>query len=154
MKNWILVALIVAVFGGGWWAGSVQEQTSWQAEKLAMASARDKQINAAREIETSMREQITKVQEDAAEREKRITADAAAAGGVADGLRREIANLRRSLSAATSEANRHTADAALDVFQQCADEYRAVAQAADQHASDAMTLEQAWLISDQSFSRR
>ena len=144
MKNWILAAVVAAVFIGGWWAGSMHEQSSWQAEKLAMAATRDKQINEARKADAAMREQIRRAQEDARKREEKLVADAAAAGRAADGLRSQIASLRRGLSAATTEANRRTADAALDVFQQCADEYRAVAQAADQHASDAVTLDQAW----------
>ena len=144
MKNWILAAVVAAVFIGGWWAGSMHEQSSWQAEKLAMAATRDKQINEARRAEAAMREQVRKAQEDARKREEKLVADAAAAGRAADGLRSQIASLRRGLSAATTEANRRTADAALDVFQQCADEYRAVAQAADRHANDAMTLDQAW----------
>lgn len=148
MKNWILAAVVAAVFAGGWWAGSVHEQAGWQAEKLAMSAERDRQINEARRAEAAMREQIMKAQEDAAEREKRMVADAAAAGRAADGLRGEIASLRRGLSAATAEANRRTADAALDVFQQCSDEYRAVAQAADGHANDAVTLDQAWPASE------
>ena len=144
MKNWILAAVVAAVFIGGWWAGSMHEQSSWQAEKLAMAATRDKQINEARKADAAMREQIRRAQEDARKREETLVADAAAAGRAADGLRSQIASLRRGLSAATAEANRRTADAALDVFQQCADEYRAVAQAADRHANDAMTLDQAW----------
>ena len=148
MKNWILAAVVAAVFIGGWWAGSMHEQSSWQAEKLAMAATRDKQINEARKADAAMREQIRRAQEDARKREETLVADAAAAGRAADGLRSQIASLRRGLSAATTEANRRTADAALDVFQQCADEYRAVAQAADQHASDAVTLDQAWPASE------
>ena len=148
MKNWILAAVVAAVFIGGWWAGSMHEQSSWQAEKLAMAATRDKQINEARRAEAAMREQVRKAQEDARKREEKLVADAAAAGRAADGLRGEIASLRRGLSAAGAEANRRTADAALDVFQQCADEYRAVAQAADRHASDAVTLDQAWPASE------
>ena len=148
MKNWILAAVVAAVFIGGWWAGSMHEQSSWQAEKLTMAATRDKQINEARKADAAMREQIRWAQEDARKREETLVADAAAAGRAADGLRSEIAGIRRGLSAATAEANRRTADAALDVFQQCADEYRAVAQAADQHASDAVTLDQAWPASE------
>ncbi|MCG8999786.1 hypothetical protein LH427_15890 [Laribacter hongkongensis] len=144
MKNWILAAVVAAVFVGGWLVGSTHEQASWQAQKLAMEDARNQQINAARKAEAAMREQIRRAQEDARKREETLVADAAAAGRAADGLRSQIASLRRGLSAATAEANRRTADAALDVFQQCTDEYRAVAQAADQHASDAVTLDQAW----------
>ncbi|MBP8812258.1 MAG: hypothetical protein KBE25_03190 [Laribacter sp.] len=113
-----------------------------------MAATRDKQINEARKAEAAMHAQVRKAQEDAQKREQKLVADAAAAGRAADGLRSQIASLRRGLSTAGAEANRRTADAALDVFQQCADEYRAVAQAADQHASDAMTLDQAWPVPD------
>ena len=148
MKNWIVAACVVAVFMGGWWAGTVHEQASWLAEKLAMSAERDKQINTAPKAEAEMREQVRKAQEYAQKREEKLVADAAAAGRAADGLRDEISGLRRGLSAATAEANRRTADVALDVFQQCADEYRAVAQAADQHASDAVTLDQAWPASE------
>ena len=148
MKNWILAAVVAAVFIGGWWAGSMHEQSSWQAEKLAMAATRDKQINEARRAEAAMREQVRKAQEDARKREEKLVADAAAAGRAADGLRREIASLRHGLSAATSEANRYTADSALDVFGECVERYQAVAQAADGHANDAVTLDQAWPVSD------
>ena len=60
MKNWILAAVVAAVFIGGWCAGSTHEQSSWQAEKLAMAATRDKQINEARRAEAAMREQVRK----------------------------------------------------------------------------------------------
>ncbi|MCG9040223.1 phage tail tape measure protein [Laribacter hongkongensis] len=56
--------------------------------------------------------------------------------------------LGKRLFAATSEANRYTADTALDVFGECVERYRAVAQAADGHANDVMTLDQAWPVSD------
>ena len=147
--KWIVMATsATALFVGGWLIGSTHEQASWQAQKLAMEDARNQQINAARKAEAAMREQVLRAQEDAQKREEKLVADATAAGRAADGLRDEISGLRRGLSAATAEANRRTADAALDVFQQCADEYRAVAQAADQHASDAMTLDQAWPVPD------
>ena len=148
MKNWIVATAVVAVFIGGWWAGSMHEQASWQAEKLAMSAERDRQIDAARQAESRLRAQVMEAQEDARKREKTLVAAAAAAGRAADGLRREIASLRHGLSAATSEANRYTADSALDVFGECVERYQAVAQAADGHANDAVTLDQAWPVSD------
>ena len=56
--------------------------------------------------------------------------------------------LGKRLFAATSEANRYTADSALDIFGECVERYQAVAQAADGHANDAVTLDQAWPVSD------
>ena len=53
-------ALAVALFSGGWWAGSTHEQAGWQAEKLAMSATRDTQINEARKAEAAMREQVRK----------------------------------------------------------------------------------------------
>ena len=147
MNRWqriAVAALAAALFSGGWWTGTQRERSAWQAEKLAMSAGRDRQIDAVRQAKSRLRAQVMEAQEDARKREETLVADAAAAGRAADGLRSQIASLRRGLSAATTEANRRTADAALDVFQQCADEYRAVAQAADQHASDAVTLDQAW----------
>ncbi|MCG9026777.1 hypothetical protein [Laribacter hongkongensis] len=59
--------------------------------------------------------------------------------------RREIAGLRRTPSAVTAVANRYMADTSLDVFRE---QYQAVAEAADRHANDANTLNQAWPVPD------
>ncbi|MCG9116810.1 hypothetical protein LH428_13310 [Laribacter hongkongensis] len=60
-------------------------------------------------------------------------------------LRREIAGLRRNLSAVTAVANHSTADTALDVFR---GQYQAVTEAADRHANDANMLNQTWPVPD------
>ncbi len=151
MNGWqriAVAALAAALFSGGWWTGAQRERSAWQTEKLAMSAERDRQIDAARQAENRLRTQIMEAQEDARKREETLVADAAVAGRAADGLRREITALRRGLPAATAEANRHTADAALDVFGECVERYRAVAETADGHANDVMTLDQAWPVSD------
>ena len=59
--QWIaMVTLATALFVGGWFVGSTHEQSSWQAEKLAMSATRDTQINEARKAEAAMREQVRK----------------------------------------------------------------------------------------------
>ncbi|MCG9096956.1 hypothetical protein [Laribacter hongkongensis] len=144
MNRWqqiAVAALAAALFSGGWWTGAQRERSAWQTEKLAMSAERDRQIDAARQAESRLRAQVMETQEDARKREETLVA--AAAGRSADGLRHEIASLRHGLSAATSEANRYTADTALDVFGECVERYRAVAEAADGHANDAVTLDQA-----------
>ncbi|MCG9032640.1 hypothetical protein [Laribacter hongkongensis] len=148
MNRWqqiAVAALAAALFSGGWWTGAQRERSAWQTEKLAMSAERDRKIDAARQVESRLRAQVMETQEDARKREETLVA--AAAGRAADGLR-EIASLRHGLSAATAEANRYTADSALDVFGECVERYRAVAQAADGHANDVMTLDQAWPVSD------
>ena len=151
MNGWqriAVAALAAALFSGGWWTGAQRERSAWQTEKLAMSAGRDRQIDAVRQAKSRLRAQVMEAQEDARKREETLVADAAAAGRAADGLRREIASLRHGLSAATSEANRYTADSALDVFGECVERYRAVAETADGHANDVMTLDQAWPVSD------
>ena len=59
--QWIVMATsATALFAGGWFVGSMHEQSSQQAEKLAMSATRDTQINEARKAEAAMREQVRK----------------------------------------------------------------------------------------------
>jgi hypothetical protein len=59
-------------------------------------------------------------------------------------LRRELAQSRAKLSIASSESLRKRVAALEDVFEQCSERYTELAEKADRHASDALTLEQAW----------
>lgn len=135
---------LALVFGFGYQRGAAAVNGEWQVERTRQAEARVEAGRQARAKEHALRDKVEKARKDAEEREEKLAADAAAADAAAAGLRKQVAWLRAGLSEATAEANRRTADAALDVFQQCADEYRSVAAAADQHASDALTFSDAW----------
>lgn len=82
--------------------------------------------------------------QDAREREKKLAAEAVAAGRTAASLRNTVAGLQQRLSESSAEACRHTASAALAVFSECTARYGEVAAAADGHASDAALCLAAW----------
>lgn len=80
----------------------------------------------------------------AAVRQAGLARDARSARAAADGLRDQLNAAARSLPGATCDAARDYATAANDVFGQCAAAITELAQQADGHASDALTLQQAW----------
>jgi len=139
-----VIAFLAAAFSAGCISGRDQVQHKWDAAKVAQAKLAFDAAMANREKERSMQQQLNEAQHAAAEREKKIRADYAAANAAAIGLRDTVAALRGRLSVATVEACRGTAESALVVFSQCSDEYQAVAEAADRFGSSAKTLNDAW----------
>lgn len=99
---------------------------------------------ATRAAEQSFALQLQKAQDESAKRETKLRADAAAARRTADGLRDTIYSIRADLPSYSQSAAAKTADTAAELLQQCADEYRSVAEAADRHAADALMLREAW----------
>lgn len=98
----------------------------------------------ARAKEQTMNDQLRKATDDAAAREKRHKVELSVAQSRYIRMRDDYAALRANLSGLSAAACAATADAAVDVYQQCAEQLGAVAQAADGHASDAQTLTDAW----------
>jgi len=140
LNPWLILAALVALFAafaGGYDAGSKIERQKWQQKQIAAEQN-------ARVIERLMAKKLEDARNEATERESRNRLSVAGANRAAAGLRDTIGNLRRELSAATAEACRNTADAALAVFGECADEYRTLAENADRHANDSMTCLAAW----------
>ena len=82
--------------------------------------------------------------EKAEQRAKQNAAAAAAARRTADGLRDTIYSIRADLPSYSQSAAAKTADTAAELLQQCADEYRSVAEQADRHAADSVMLLEAW----------
>lgn len=137
-----LLLFAVYLFGRHDGAGHVQAQ--WQADKAAQSGRQAQAEKLMRERENLMNERLRKAESHAEMRQKenaRLAADAAA---TADRLRHDLATARSRLSAATAEACRATASTALELLGTCADEYRAVATAADGHYSDFQALSDAW----------
>lgn len=141
----VAVALLaLAIYATGRSHGSDSVQRKWDAERLVQQQAAHAAEMAHRAKEQQILNKYTEAQNAAINREKTLAADAAAARTVADSLRNTVAAIRRDLPAAPAETCRSTADAALDVFGQCADRYQQLAAAADRHALDAQACRDAW----------
>lgn len=138
----LLVALALYAIGRSHGSDAVQRQ--WDAERLVQIQAAHAAEVAARTKEQQLINKLNEAKNAAIEREKKLAEDAAAATAAAGSLRNTLAAIRRELPAATAAAGAETADTALDLFERCTDEYRAVAAAADGHASDVITLREAW----------
>lgn len=104
---------------------------------LAAKEAADK-----REQELSA--QVQEAQANGLKREETIRTLAAAVGKSSDSLRNTANAIRLGLPNATVEAARTAADAFAAVFTDCQRRYIEVARAADGHANDVRTLEEAW----------
>lgn len=148
---WGLVSKIVAIalvalslYAVGHHDGAEAVRGQWNAATGKQALQVAELERTYRQREQAMNQQLQKAQYEADQREiaLRTTADAAAAS--VGSLRNELTAARSRLSAATTEACRATASAALELLGTCADEYRSVAAAADGHASDVEALTEAW----------
>lgn len=136
--------LLLAVYLFGRHDGAAHVQVKWEAEKAAQAGRVAQAERLAREREILSNERVRKAESNAEtlqNQNRLLAADAAAAAGR---LRNELDAARGRLSAATADACRSTASAALELLGTCADEYRSVAAAADGHAADVKTMTEAW----------
>lgn len=141
---WIKLAFVAALCAASFYTGHALRDRAAKQDQLDIALAYAAEINTARAQEQSWADRYAKGMQDARTREKQLAADAAAAGRAAVSLRHTVASLQDSLPEATAEACRHTANSALAVFSACAERYRAVAEAADGHASDAALFNDTW----------
>ncbi len=146
---WLIDLLLIgALIGAGW---IVIERHNAGQQRIgydrAVGEYRVKQLAAeqtARQREQALTHQLEEARNEATRRDQQNRAAAAAAAAAHDSLRHTNANLRQRIAGAPAEACRLTADAALAVFDQCATEYRTLAEIADRHANDAQLLSDAW----------
>ena len=140
----VVIAFIAATVIAGCVTGREQIHDKWDADKAIRMQAALTAERDARSKERSMQQQLNEAINAAAERETKLRADYSAANAAARGLRNDIAAVRSKLSIATVEACRGTAETALVVFGECADQYQSLAQDADRLGSSAKTLNDAW----------
>lgn len=138
--------LLAMVLAGG--AGWVSNGWRLDAAHRADIAVRDAQLAAVKDL-ARLREQDWSTQrnqalENANSRDQIIRTLAAGSGSASLGLRDTLAAISRGVPDASVEALRHSATALAAVLQNCQSEYRDLAEKADRHASDALTLEQAW----------
>lgn len=141
----LLIAAVIAaaVFGWNWhikheqaigYQKAVAEYTVKLLEAKEAADKREQELSA----------QVQEAQANGLKREETIRTLAAAVGKSSDSLRNTANAIRLGLPNATVEAARAAADAFAAVFTDCQRRYIEVARAADGHANDVRTLEEAW----------
>jgi hypothetical protein len=138
------VALLAALFAGGWYSGAGRVQGKWDAAKVEQAEADAEANRANRVIESKRNATIIEAQNAATLRNKTLQIAAADSRAVAVSLRDEIAAIRRSLPGLAADAARQRADAVAAVLADCSAGYADMAATADRHASDVKTLIDAW----------
>lgn len=103
---------------------------------------------AARATERALNQKLENARHEAAERETITRRHADAARAADERLRIALDSIRaaqpRHLPGDPAAADRELADTLAELFRECTSRYRTVAAAADQHASDAKTLNDGW----------
>lgn len=134
-----VIAFCIGWSLNGWRLG--QQIAKIERDQVAAAEAA---TEAARLKERVWNKQLEDARNEATKREAAIRADAVAARQSADGLRGDLAELRRQLPELAVDACRQRADALADVLSQCTARYSGLAETADRLASDRQTLMEAW----------
>mgnify|MGYP001379999109 FL=1 len=106
------------------------------AQAAAAADAQQQQI--------AFQTQLQEARNAAVKREAALRRDVGAARDALYGLRGAADRARAELPGYSPAAAAGLAATATDLLAQCADRYRGVAESADQHAGDALTLQEAW----------
>ena len=142
--------LVLAACGGAWVAWSVQgfRLDDLKHDFAGYKTQVEQQAVEARQAALKQKEQWIKEKEDAeqkaAEREAALRTERDRALAGARRLRDDIATLRTRLPNAVPSACIATADTLAGLLDQCQQDYRAMADVADGHASDVQTLMEAW----------
>lgn len=139
-----LLLLAAGLMAGYIWLTGYHERIGYQHAVDVFTRQALEAEQAARKKEQSFNDQLRKAEQDAADREKRLRVELAVAESRYVRMRDDFATIRARLPGLSASACTATADAALDVFQQCAEEYRALARTSDGHADDARKLTEAW----------
>jgi len=149
IPSWLPVgiALVVGAAAGGAGIWFIQE---WRIEskidRITSQVAQDalKAQEAARAKEEEFTKQQKEAQDAATKRETALRADADGARRSVDGLRGQLAELRKQLPGLADDSVRERADTLADILGQCSEEYRGLAEKADRHVSDKQKLMDSW----------
>ena len=137
-------ALVAAIFVAGWKFGADRVNAKWNTERITLMQAAATAEKSARETENRLSRKITEAQNAATEREKTLRLERDTARAAARSLRDTTTARRDELPGNAADACRATADAALSVLGECADQYQRMAETADGHAGDVRMMEEAW----------
>lgn len=141
----VLYALAAAVMLGGAFVTGVRVEKGAEARR-EVQRREDARIFEAenRRLERKWYDNATGAVNESRKREQVIQVDSAGSRSELDSLRNDLAAARAGLSSTSLDACRLRVATLTDVFEQCASRYQGVAGQADAHASDTLTLEQAW----------
>lgn len=144
--NYVITALIASLiaFGAAWKAQDWRYGEQINGIKATYAQSAEKAQKDAREKEQAFQTRLSEAINEANDRAQKNAAAATAARAANDSLRQQLASARSSLPTATCEAARNYAATLSDVFGECTERYRELAEKATGHASDVMTLEKGW----------
>ena len=141
----LLIAAVAVALGFAWNGFIKHDQNIGYQKAVAEYNVK---LLAAKEVadkrEQELSAQVQEAQANGLKREETIRTLAAAVGKSSDSLRNTANAIRLGLPLATVEAARTAADAFAAVFTDCQRRYIEVARAADGHANDVRTLEEAW----------
>lgn len=140
----IAIALLSASFCAGWGVNGWRHETIIATIRQEQAQAQAEFTAQARAKEQSHAKQLNEAQHAAKQRETKLLADAGRARTQSDGLRDELAAIRRNLPSLAADACRDQADRLADVFGSCSQRYSELAAEADRIASERQTLIDSW----------
>lgn len=140
--TYVLAAIVSAALSG-WGAWTVQDWRygNKEADRIAQV-LEDNRLN--RVTEQNQAKTVIGAINEARKREAIARDDAAGAQSERDKLRNDLDKLKSSLPSLTPDACRERAATVTELFNQCVGTYQGLASKADRHASDTLTLEQAW----------
>lgn len=130
-----------ALASAGVWQVQDWRQDAKELKRAELQIALDRE---SRSLERKRSENVIAAQNTARVRDVALRRDADLARAESDGLRDDLATVRRQLPSLAIDAVRQYADAASVVFDQCSRRYQEVAGNASGHTSDVKTLEDAW----------
>lgn len=138
-RLWLALGLAAALAFSHFTAyrsGKANVRNEWKASVAAANSE-------ARQLEQARQRRADEAAGLAAAREAGMRADRARLAGERDGLRGDLDAVRLNAAQSLDAATRSVA-ALSAVFESCTRRYSDVAEAAARHASDSLTLQQAW----------
>lgn len=146
-RLWLAIGLAVALalsHGFAYKSGKAAVRAQWDAEKALQLKQTLELQSQYRQKEQEHAQRLSDAQQAARKRENLLQSQLATLRVSADSLRDDLATYRSQLPGASCDAVRKHASALNDVFGQCAKAIGDLAKQTDGHASDALTLEQAW----------
>ena len=149
-KRWTLIIILLIcclfqAFQVNQQAGQIKTLKQQHADYITQQQlATEKAKVQAAQQEKVWAEQITKAEQNYNVKIKQVQSDATAAQSAANSLSKQLASAKQRVSTASRETIIEYADTNSDILEACTAEYRAVAQKADEHATDAERLIKMW----------